>query len=92
MGKENNGDPILFSISEKPKILCYNSHHPKARIHIRFCKSRRQLSFWISSLRNIYFNFVLALQCQTTNEEEIFEVQDNQSLFPLGWIHVRMRT
>jgi STAM-binding protein len=27
-------------------------------------------------------------QCQTTNEEEIFEVQDKRSLFPLGWIHV----
>ncbi|GAB2265832.1 hypothetical protein Dimus_000865 [Dionaea muscipula] len=25
--------------------------------------------------------------CQTLNEEEIFEVQDKQSLFPLGWIH-----
>ncbi|GAB2292889.1 hypothetical protein Dimus_027117 [Dionaea muscipula] len=25
--------------------------------------------------------------CQTTSEEEIFEVQDKQSLFPLGWIH-----
>ncbi|KAK6154020.1 hypothetical protein DH2020_013659 [Rehmannia glutinosa] len=25
--------------------------------------------------------------CQTTNEEEIFEVQDKQCLFPLGWIH-----
>ncbi|KAF3628025.1 AMSH-like ubiquitin thioesterase 1 [Capsicum annuum] len=25
--------------------------------------------------------------CQTTNEEEIFEVQDKQALFPLGWIH-----
>ncbi|KAF7819889.1 AMSH-like ubiquitin thioesterase 1 [Senna tora] len=25
--------------------------------------------------------------CQTTNEEEIFEVQDKLSLFPLGWIH-----
>ncbi|XP_058722435.1 AMSH-like ubiquitin thioesterase 1 [Vicia villosa] len=25
--------------------------------------------------------------CQTTNEEEIFEVQDTRSLFPLGWIH-----
>ncbi|KAJ7970364.1 AMSH-like ubiquitin thioesterase 1 [Quillaja saponaria] len=24
----------------------------------------------------------------TTNEEEIFEVQDKQSLFPLGWIHM----
>lgn len=30
----------------------------------------------------------LSYQCQTTNEEEIFEVQDKQSLFPLGWIHV----
>ncbi|GLT42160.1 hypothetical protein SLA2020_161780 [Shorea laevis] len=26
--------------------------------------------------------------CQTTNEEEIFEVQDKKSLFPLGWIHM----
>ncbi|KAF8394639.1 hypothetical protein HHK36_020853 [Tetracentron sinense] len=26
--------------------------------------------------------------CQTINEEEIFDVQDNLSLFPLGWIHV----
>ncbi|KAL6186036.1 hypothetical protein ACLB2K_042158 [Fragaria x ananassa] len=25
--------------------------------------------------------------CQTLNEEEIFEVQDRLSLFPLGWIH-----
>ncbi|KAK8710477.1 hypothetical protein V6N13_145798 [Hibiscus sabdariffa] len=25
--------------------------------------------------------------CQTTNEEEIFDVQDTKSLFPLGWIH-----
>eukprot|EP00262_Sarcandra_glabra_P007403 TRINITY_DN20188_c0_g1_i1.p1 TRINITY_DN20188_c0_g1~~TRINITY_DN20188_c0_g1_i1.p1 ORF type:complete len:513 (-),score=78.66 TRINITY_DN20188_c0_g1_i1:288-1826(-) len=25
--------------------------------------------------------------CQTMNEEEIFDVQDKQSLFPLGWIH-----
>jgi hypothetical protein len=28
------------------------------------------------------------LQCQATNEEEIFEVQDKASLFTLGWIHV----
>ncbi|KAI7985235.1 AMSH-like ubiquitin thioesterase 1 [Camellia lanceoleosa] len=28
--------------------------------------------------------------CQTTNEEEIFEVQDKQSLFPLGWIHIML--
>ncbi|PWA61750.1 JAB1/Mov34/MPN/PAD-1 [Artemisia annua] len=25
--------------------------------------------------------------CSATNEEEIFEVQDKRSLFPLGWIH-----
>ncbi|KAM4116529.1 hypothetical protein ACJW30_02G056800 [Castanea mollissima] len=25
--------------------------------------------------------------CQTLNEEEIFEIQDKLSLFPLGWIH-----
>ena len=29
-------------------------------------------------------------QCQTLNEEEIFEVQDNLSLFSLGWIHVSL--
>lgn len=36
------------------------------------------------------FNSLISfsLQCQATNEEEIFEVQDKQSLFPLGWIHV----
>nr|VDC75549.1 unnamed protein product [Brassica rapa] len=31
----------------------------------------------------IFFN----VHCQTLNEEEIFEVQDILSLFPLGWIH-----
>uniref|UniRef100_A0A0D6QUI6 MPN domain-containing protein n=1 Tax=Araucaria cunninghamii TaxID=56994 RepID=A0A0D6QUI6_ARACU len=25
--------------------------------------------------------------CQTTDEEEIFDIQDKRSLFPLGWIH-----
>ncbi|CAN6483691.1 unnamed protein product [Victoria cruziana] len=25
--------------------------------------------------------------CQTENEEEIYSIQDQQSLFPLGWIH-----
>ncbi|THU53065.1 hypothetical protein C4D60_Mb10t10510 [Musa balbisiana] len=28
--------------------------------------------------------------CQTTNEEEIFDYQDKQSLFPLGWIHIML--
>ncbi|KAK4487613.1 hypothetical protein RD792_005735, partial [Penstemon davidsonii] len=28
--------------------------------------------------------------CQATNEEEIFEVQDKRSLFPLGWIHIML--
>lgn len=28
-----------------------------------------------------------ANSCQATNEEEIFDVQDKRSLFPLGWIH-----
>ncbi|KAG0448930.1 hypothetical protein HPP92_027568 [Vanilla planifolia] len=27
-------------------------------------------------------------KCQTTDEEEIFNIQDERSLFPLGWIHV----
>ncbi|KAG0470540.1 hypothetical protein HPP92_017240 [Vanilla planifolia] len=26
-------------------------------------------------------------KCQTTDEEEIFNIQDERSLFPLGWIH-----
>ncbi|KAL1318075.1 hypothetical protein AAHE18_15G180000 [Arachis hypogaea] len=30
--------------------------------------------------------------CSTLNEEEIFEVQDILSLFPLGWIHIRLRS
>ncbi|KAM0944313.1 putative ubiquitinyl hydrolase 1 [Dioscorea sansibarensis] len=48
------------------------------------------------SLKNRKF-FVTALivpkqestsdSCQTTDEEEIFDYQDKQSLFPLGWIH-----
>ncbi|KAL6621297.1 hypothetical protein ACP70R_033729 [Stipagrostis hirtigluma subsp. patula] len=28
--------------------------------------------------------------CEATNEEELFEVQDNGSLFTLGWIHVML--
>ncbi|KAL5996328.1 AMSH-like ubiquitin thioesterase 3 [Asimina triloba] len=28
--------------------------------------------------------------CQTMNEEEIFDLQDKLSLFPLGWIHVML--
>ncbi|CAN4086694.1 unnamed protein product [Withania somnifera] len=48
------------------------------------------------SLKNRRFNVTALIipkqestsdSCQTTNEEEIFEVQDKQSLFPLGWIH-----
>ncbi|KAK6913707.1 JAB1/MPN/MOV34 metalloenzyme domain [Dillenia turbinata] len=48
------------------------------------------------SLKNRVFHINLLIipkqestsdSCQTLNEEEIFEVQDKQSLFPLGWIH-----
>lgn len=47
------------------------------------------LNLFISSVLPILStSFSLYLQCQATNEEEIFEVQDKQSLFPLGWIHV----
>ncbi|XP_058087088.1 AMSH-like ubiquitin thioesterase 1 isoform X2 [Magnolia sinica] len=28
--------------------------------------------------------------CQALNEEEIYAIQDEQSLFPLGWIHVML--
>jgi len=55
-----------------------------------------RFSFTINILENMYYYYslnitsviVLPEQCQTTNEEEIFEVQDKRSLFPLGWIHV----
>ncbi|XP_058087253.1 AMSH-like ubiquitin thioesterase 1 [Magnolia sinica] len=48
------------------------------------------------SLKNRKFNVTALIipkqestsdSCQTMNEEEIFDVQDKQSLFPLGWIH-----
>ncbi|KAK4425929.1 AMSH-like ubiquitin thioesterase 3 [Sesamum alatum] len=48
------------------------------------------------SLRNREFHITTLIipkqestsdSCQTLNEEEIFEVQDKRSLFPLGWIH-----
>ncbi|XP_073302419.1 AMSH-like ubiquitin thioesterase 3 isoform X1 [Primulina huaijiensis] len=48
------------------------------------------------SLRNKVFHITTLIipkqestsdSCQTLNEEEIFEVQDGRSLFPLGWIH-----
>ncbi|KAL6532540.1 hypothetical protein OROGR_014510 [Orobanche gracilis] len=48
------------------------------------------------SLRNRVFHITTLIipkqestsdSCQTLNEEEIFEVQDRRSLFPLGWIH-----
>ncbi|KAG8372905.1 hypothetical protein BUALT_Bualt12G0115700 [Buddleja alternifolia] len=48
------------------------------------------------SLRNRVFQITTLIipkqestsdSCQTLNEEEIFDVQDKRSLFPLGWIH-----
>ncbi|CAA0834246.1 AMSH-like ubiquitin thioesterase 3 [Striga hermonthica] len=48
------------------------------------------------SLRNRVFHITTLIipkqestsdSCQTLNEEEIFDVQDKRSLFPLGWIH-----
>ncbi|XP_016480715.2 AMSH-like ubiquitin thioesterase 3 [Nicotiana tabacum] len=48
------------------------------------------------SLRNRVFHITTLIvpkqestsdSCSTLNEEEIFEVQDKLSLFPLGWIH-----
>lgn len=45
----------------------------------------------IYSDKPILFALCFVLQCQTLNEEDIFEVQDKRSLFPLGWIHVSGR-
>ncbi|KAL8481407.1 hypothetical protein ACS0TY_027787 [Phlomoides rotata] len=48
------------------------------------------------SLRNRVFHITTLIipkqestsdSCNTLNEEEIYEVQDKRSLFPLGWIH-----
>lgn len=60
------------------------------------------MSFILCSLRNALIKFskmiittlrhILCIQCQTLNEEEIFEVQDKLSLFPLGWIHVSAKS
>ncbi|KAK9108071.1 hypothetical protein Syun_024082 [Stephania yunnanensis] len=32
-----------------------------------------------------------AFLCQALNEEEIFEILNEQSLFPIGWIHIMLR-
>lgn len=46
------------------------------------------LTLTILCLNSSFCLPLLSFQCQTLNEEEIFEVQDKLSLFPLGWIHV----
>ncbi|XP_073018146.1 AMSH-like ubiquitin thioesterase 1 [Primulina eburnea] len=48
--------------------------------------SLRNRKFYITAL-NIPKQESASDSCQATNGEEIFEVQDKQSLFPLGWIH-----
>lgn len=42
----------------------------------------------IKSGFHMFLNTTFDSQCQTLNEEEIFDIQDKRSLFPLGWIHV----
>lgn len=46
------------------------------------------LHSWRGAL--IYPNLTshIVFQCQALNEEEIHAIQDRQSLFPVGWIHV----
>ncbi|XWS14158.1 hypothetical protein CRYUN_Cryun36dG0099700 [Craigia yunnanensis] len=59
-------------------------------------KNLETCGFLAGSLKNRVFHITTLLipkqestsdSCSTLNEEEIFEVQDKLSLFPLGWIH-----
>jgi len=33
-------------------------------------------------------NLITESQCQATNEEEVFKILNERSLYPVGWIHV----
>ncbi|XVF38817.1 hypothetical protein REPUB_Repub20aG0134800 [Reevesia pubescens] len=59
-------------------------------------KNLETCGFLAGSLKNRVFHVTTLIvpkqestsdSCSTLNEEEIFEVQDKLSLFPLGWIH-----
>ncbi|KAF6165678.1 hypothetical protein GIB67_012575 [Kingdonia uniflora] len=63
---------LAGSLVKKQMFLCDSFDYTKAGINI--------------GLGNGIF-YIFSYQCQATNEEEIFDVQDKQSLFPLGWIH-----
>ena len=63
---------------------------------VYLCKSRfmmivTSIFFYMSEAQFTeakHISFFPVVQCQTLNEEELFEVQDKYSLFQLGWIHV----
>lgn len=61
-----------------------------SKIPLYYFKKKKKESLYCSLdvFPGQYPDRIFCMQCQTTNEEEIFEVQDKQALFPLGWIHV----
>ncbi|KAL7202510.1 hypothetical protein ACSBR1_034059 [Camellia fascicularis] len=64
----------------------------------KYCKKFRNMwcSCWFIEKQGVPYITTLIVPkqestsdlCQTLNEEEIFEVQDKYSFFPLGWIHI----
>ncbi|CAI0626348.1 unnamed protein product [Linum tenue] len=72
-GKAMHESPWIF-VSAAPYILasCAVEKQGVPHQHAYHPKARVNFRFGI---------------CQTLNEEEIFDVQDKLSLFPLGWIH-----
>lgn len=84
---------ILFQITN---YLLLNYVYTSSIVIQILCVVPDIFQFYIFIFQSAIFYILLAvlhnqclyLQCQTLNEEEIFEVQDRLSLFPLGWIHV----
>nr|XP_043611526.1 AMSH-like ubiquitin thioesterase 1 [Erigeron canadensis] len=94
-----SGNPIDDVCSESPLELHISSKVMDHFMKVAKSNTDKNLEtcgILAGSLKNRKF-YVTALiipkqeatenSCQATNEEEIFEVQDKRSLFPLGWIH-----
>ncbi|XP_073273663.1 AMSH-like ubiquitin thioesterase 1 [Primulina huaijiensis] len=97
-GLENSSN-VSFIRSEDPLQLHISTQMMDSFMKLAKSNTDKNLEtcgILAGSLRNRKF-YITALiipkqestsdSCQATNEEEIFEVQDKQCLFPLGWIH-----
>ncbi|KAL6007516.1 hypothetical protein ACLOJK_033014 [Asimina triloba] len=97
-GPENSFQDALIH-SEKPLELHISSQLMESFMRLARSNTEKNLEtcgVLAGSLKNRRFNVTALIipkqestsdSCQTMNEEEIFDVQDKQSLFPLGWIH-----